>query len=289
MAGGIATQCPKCSAVLTLKSRKAVGKKVPCPKCGQPFVVRPVERPAGSGAPPDAVEPIEDLNLAGEDFGAGKPPPVVSKRAPKGSRRKSKARREREEKQAQRFGLLRFVALFVCLNAHLAVAVCVIDSAIDFLQLIANWDEVYRSAGLGRFAVRQVGRPLFVIVTALIVWFQGVLSRDRFMSRSVMVFGVAYLFFFGLIAFIIGATAESIYERPIYAIQWSVIYMGVSLLAFSLWGYGPETTLQRAERLTSEGRYSEALTAVAAALREDPDDRDAYELERSLRDMLRFG
>ena len=41
----ISTQCPKCKATLKLKSRKAVGKKVPCPKCKQPFVVKPLPEP----------------------------------------------------------------------------------------------------------------------------------------------------------------------------------------------------------------------------------------------------
>jgi hypothetical protein len=67
------------------------------------------------------------------------------------------------------------------------------------------------------------------------------------------------------------------------------VYYGASLLVFAAWGYGPETTLQRAERLTSEGRYSEALTAANQALQEDPDDRDALELQRAIRDMMRFG
>jgi hypothetical protein len=138
-------------------------------------------------------------------------------------------------------------------------------------------------------AVRQLGRPLIVIVTAAIIWWQGVLFRERSARYAVMLFGGGYLLLFGLVAFIIGLVANSIYERPIYAVQWSVVYYGVSLLAFAMWGYGPETTLQRAERLTSEGNYSDALTAANLALQEDPDDRDALELQRAIRDMMRFG
>ena len=41
----ISTQCPKCKATLKLKNRKAIGKKVTCPKCKQPFVVKPLPEP----------------------------------------------------------------------------------------------------------------------------------------------------------------------------------------------------------------------------------------------------
>jgi hypothetical protein len=138
-------------------------------------------------------------------------------------------------------------------------------------------------------AVRQLGRPLIVIITAAIIWWQGVLFRERSARYAVMLFGGGYLLLFGPMAFIVGLVANTMYERPIYAVQWSVVYYGLSLLAFAMWGYGPETTLQRAERLTSEGNYSDALTAANQALQEDPDDRDALELQRAIRDMMRFG
>jgi hypothetical protein len=37
------SQCPNCSKVLNLKSKAALGKRVPCPKCKRPFVVEPYE------------------------------------------------------------------------------------------------------------------------------------------------------------------------------------------------------------------------------------------------------
>jgi hypothetical protein len=40
MSEPIAVRCPKCGAILKLKSRSAVGKRVPCPKCKTPFVVK---------------------------------------------------------------------------------------------------------------------------------------------------------------------------------------------------------------------------------------------------------
>jgi hypothetical protein len=181
------------------------------------------------------------------------------------------------------------LSVLIWINAHIAVAVCIVDNAIDFVWLLAHWNEVYQQSGLGRIAVRQLGRPLFVIFTAGLIWFQGVLFRDIMARGAVVVFGGAYLLLFGAVAFVVGMLARSIYDRPVYAIQWSVIYLGASLLAYAAWGYAPETSLQRAERLTSQGRYSEALTAVEKAMQEDPDDREALELHRSLREMIRYG
>jgi len=43
MSERITVRCPKCKAQLKLKNRKAVGKKVPCPKCSRPFVVTPLD------------------------------------------------------------------------------------------------------------------------------------------------------------------------------------------------------------------------------------------------------
>lgn len=37
------SQCPNCSKILNLKTKAALGKRVPCPKCKQPFVVEPYE------------------------------------------------------------------------------------------------------------------------------------------------------------------------------------------------------------------------------------------------------
>lgn len=40
MSDAITVRCPACKASLNLKSRSAVGKRVPCPKCKKPFVVK---------------------------------------------------------------------------------------------------------------------------------------------------------------------------------------------------------------------------------------------------------
>lgn len=282
MPTGISTECPHCHAVLPLKDRKAAGRQANCPQCRKPFVVRVKSSDNASDGEGQTDWPADD---DAEEF---KPPPVMVR-----SRRPSpaslQAAREREVAQGRRFFWIRLAAVLIWINANLAAAACILDSIFDFIWMLAHWDEVRAAAPIGRVAIRQLGRPLIVIVTAAIIWWQGVLFRDRSARHAVMLFGGGYLLLFGLVAFIVGLVANSIYERPIYAVQWSVVYYGASLLAFAMWGYGPETTLQRAERLTSEGRYSDALTAANQALQEDPDDRDALELQRAIRDMMRFG
>ncbi len=64
MSTPLAVSCPNCGAGLKLKSKTFVGKKVPCPKCKQPFVVE---------------EPPEDEFLE-DDFGGGDDYPKKRKR-----------------------------------------------------------------------------------------------------------------------------------------------------------------------------------------------------------------
>ena len=63
MPAPIEVHCPECQATLKLKNRDAVGRKVPCPKCKQPFVI---ELPAD-----DELEVIDDFDEFDEfdDFG----------------------------------------------------------------------------------------------------------------------------------------------------------------------------------------------------------------------------
>ena len=63
MPAPIEVHCPECQATLKLKNRDAVGRKVPCPKCKQPFVIAlPAE---------DELEVIDDFDDFDEfdDFG----------------------------------------------------------------------------------------------------------------------------------------------------------------------------------------------------------------------------
>lgn len=289
-------QYPHCRATLKLKSSETLGKTVRCPKCKQPFLAQPAPEPDTQGEnPQDEFDLSNDASSSDAEHGNANPLPVLAKRSSKkkarqrkAAQRRRKARQKKAEAMEREFAKAAAISAVVWVNAILAVAVCVVDSGIEFLWMIAHWGEIYEQTGVLRLAIGQLGRPLFLIITALIVWFQAVFPRDIFMRGAVILFGGGYLFLFGVIAMLVALLAEGLYERPIYAIQWSVIYLGISLLLFAAWGYGPETTLQRAERLTSMGRYSDALTAVNEALDEDPNDEDALELERTLRDLIRW-
>ncbi|MFN0052971.1 MAG: DUF1559 domain-containing protein [Planctomycetales bacterium] len=63
MSDAISVECPNCQARLKLKNRNAVGKKVPCPKCQQSFVVE---------APPEEEDHLAFLNVDASE-GAGEP------------------------------------------------------------------------------------------------------------------------------------------------------------------------------------------------------------------------
>lgn len=287
MPDSLHTRCPHCQATLPLKSGRAVGKKVPCPRCHQSFVVRPI-KPAGTRA--SATDDAPADGPADDEFGAAAPPVVRNRnRVSRKQRRRREAAAERARERQKSMAIVGCFSMLVWINAHLAVAACIIDSGVYFVWMLLHFRELYEQTGVGRVVVRQVGQPLIVIITALIVWYQGVLWRDRSTRGAVIVFGAGYVFLFGLVALVVELLTQSVYQRSVYEIQWSAVYLGISLLAFAFWGYGPETTLQRAERLTSEGRYHDALAAVQKALQEDPDDRDAVDLERTLRDMIRFG
>ena len=74
MSEAITVLCPSCKASLKLKSRSAVGKRVPCPKCKKPFVV---QAPAAdevdemsflSARESDAAMPVSDDDDGAEAF-----------------------------------------------------------------------------------------------------------------------------------------------------------------------------------------------------------------------------
>ena len=41
----IKSQCPNCRKILKLKTKAALGKRVPCPQCSEPFIVEEYEQP----------------------------------------------------------------------------------------------------------------------------------------------------------------------------------------------------------------------------------------------------
>ncbi|MFP6703870.1 MAG: hypothetical protein VB861_19130, partial [Planctomycetaceae bacterium] len=83
MSAPIEVRCPECQATLKLKNTNAVGRRVPCPKCSQPFVI---ELPADDGL--EILDDFDDFDEfeGSEDFGdideaSTKPKPVAKKKS----------------------------------------------------------------------------------------------------------------------------------------------------------------------------------------------------------------
>ena len=71
MTSPISVECPNCKAKLKLKDEKAVGRKLPCPKCKHPFVVElPPAPQEGAGI----AGVLDSLAAEGDLVGGGLPP-----------------------------------------------------------------------------------------------------------------------------------------------------------------------------------------------------------------------
>lgn len=66
MSDAITVKCPACKSSLKLKSRSAVGKRVPCPKCKKPFVVK--------SPPAEEEDDMAFLNVSESDGAMELPP-----------------------------------------------------------------------------------------------------------------------------------------------------------------------------------------------------------------------
>ncbi|HSG72044.1 MAG TPA: hypothetical protein VLA12_16620 [Planctomycetaceae bacterium] len=94
MSGQISTRCPHCSKKFKLKNESAVGKKVPCPQCKQPFVVTPLKpKPVATQpavADDDWMSDFSAAETAGQTYGlTAPPPPVMQSSKPKPKRVRS--------------------------------------------------------------------------------------------------------------------------------------------------------------------------------------------------------
>lgn len=78
----VAVKCPNCRAVLKLKNRSSVGKRVPCPKCKTPFVVESAEDLEGND--------LEFLKVTEPDADPERETDEISKLPPTTGRTKKK-------------------------------------------------------------------------------------------------------------------------------------------------------------------------------------------------------
>ncbi|QDU36154.1 hypothetical protein Mal4_04370 [Maioricimonas rarisocia] len=276
MSATISAKCSHCQASLKLKDRSAVGRKARCPKCSRTFVIAlPDEATATAGEDDDFLEGLDELTSEPIQ----EKPPIVT-----GGRRKKPAKKTTAPEPKQRSAIASFFSALLWINAHIAAAICVVDVALDAMYVLANWDQ----AVIGRFAIRQFGRLIFLAIFTLAAWYSLILPRDIGRRGAVFVTGGIYLFLFGVVGFAMGAMLTSVYERPISAVQWSAVWFGLSLILYGLGGFPHETARERAERLMASGRFDEALTALEEAMKETPGDDELFQMKQSIRDMMRY-
>ena len=84
----ISIHCPHCDGTLKLQNRNAVGKKVRCPKCQEPFVVEIPDEPEDEFAVADEFDSYSQEAPAEDDEEYAPPPRQSSK---KGSKKKKKS------------------------------------------------------------------------------------------------------------------------------------------------------------------------------------------------------
>jgi hypothetical protein len=218
MPAGGSTRCPDCQATLKLKSAAMVGKTVPCPKCGQPFVITIA---AGAKVAPTPREPSSeaddefsfvDVDL-GESSRATAPAPV------RGKVKKPRREAEAPEEDAQPLLIGKVFRALICVNAHLAIALVVLENLWELFGILTHWSEFQNQMVTWRFGRAQLARPVLLIASALYVWWQAVVPRDIGMRHLVSFFGGSYLFLFGAVAFLIALMANSLYDRPIYVVD----------------------------------------------------------------------
>lgn len=271
------TRCSHCAATLRLKSREAIGNKVDCPRCGKPFVAQAIRRRKKATA-------ADITGITDRDFDIGNLPPATQNRklTPiEEARRKRDALLRKKEEQANadkpKDAAIALLALLVCLNAHLAVGITIIDSVIEIV------------GSLGQFSARGVRGPVMIIILTMFAWFVTVLPRDINQRGVAAAIGVFFLIVCGVVGSVTVTAVNRFHGYDFFAVRWSAVYLGGALIVFSIWGYGKESPLQYAERMMSRGRFGKAVSAVEKILEKDPDDLRALQIKSEIREMLKMG
>ena len=93
------TKCPNCGKTLKLKSESAFGKKTACPRCSEPFMVKPYKKKKAKPVVEEPEDEYDDYGSYDDDYGADdqyddyEPAPKrsLSKSSKKKSKKKKKA------------------------------------------------------------------------------------------------------------------------------------------------------------------------------------------------------
>jgi len=96
--------------------------------------------------------------------------------------------------------------------------------------------------------------------------------------------------FFIIVCGVIGAVTVNAVNRvtghDFFEVRWGAVYLGISLVLFSIWGYGRETPVEYAERMMSRGKFASATATIERVLEKDPDDLQALKIQQELRQMM---
>lgn len=275
------TRCSNCRSSLKLKSAEAFGKTLRCPRCGHEFVARPVRRRRARRAESDehplqsnpAAATASDSSLQLPGRGRGRPRTPIEE-----ARRKREVLLKQQEEEARarkpKETALGFVAMLFWINAHAAVALTLADCLIEIVALV------------GDGSVRQIRGPLMIMVLAGLTWFYTVLPRDINDRAVAAFFGLLFVILCGLVGYAVAAATNSVLGYEFFQVRWGPVYLGVSLILFSIWGYGSETPVEYAERMMARGDFGRAAEAVERELEKNPDNLQALQIQRELREML---
>ena len=135
MSEPITIECPKCHAKLKLKNSAAVGKKIACPKCAKPFLVK-APRPADSEA--------DFLSVSESDAEDRSPPPEEDEdlepeevEAPAATRSKKKGGKKKKSSSAG-WQMPAMVAGVVLLFAGFVAGVGLLLASLDLAMFSRN-------------------------------------------------------------------------------------------------------------------------------------------------------
>lgn len=254
-----------------------------CPKCGEEFVVRrmkqtrkrrPEETSLYSNDPSDISSPANSPGrLPGRSRGR-KRTPMDEAREKRDALMKKKEAEERANLSKDAAWAL--VASILTYNAHIATLLTIGDCATEFFGLI------------GEMSFRAARGPVVIVVITLILWYQTVLSRDINQRGTAAAGGLFFIIVCGVVGAATANAVNQVVGHDFFEVRWGAVYLGISLVLYSIWGYGRETPIEYAERMMSRGKFSSATEAVERILEKDPDNLQALKIQQELRQMLKL-
>jgi len=281
MPGPPIARCDHCSTKFKLRSADSIGKSLACPKCGEEFVVRPLKRTKR--------RPADEPGLYSNDPTDTSSPSDTAGRLPGRSRRRK--RTPMDDAREKRDALLRkkeeqdranqpkeaawaLVATILTYNAHVATLLTIGDCATEFFGLV------------GEMSFRAARGPVVIVVITLILWYQTVLSRDINQRATAAAGGMFFIIVCGVIGAVTVNAVNRVTGHDFFEVRWGAVYLGISLVLFSIWGYGRETPVEYAERMMSRGKFASATATIERVLEKDPDDLQALKIQQELRQMM---